>query len=395
MNILFISSQFPNSVEPNKGMFSKQIVLAMAKRHSIQVISPVPHIGILGFLNKIKKYKVIAPAQEVESLAGIPVHCPRYFAVPVVSTLQHFFLYRTLYRIISRIAQTWHIDVVNCHWLYPDGVAAQTVCNRLEIPVMLSALGSDLNRYMGFKLRRSFIVNALNQADAVSVLNQEMFDLCLSSGVTQRNIHVIPNGVDTEKFIIRDQDVCRKKISIPIGPKIVLFVGSLYHVKNVGTLIVAFAKAVKKMNNVKILLYITGKGYLLNELQRLVAERQLEDRVVFIGQVSHDELPVLMSAADCLCLPSFSEGHPNVMMEAMACGTPVVGSRVGSMPDFINDESGFLFNPHNAEELSEMLQRCLSFPYNRLTIRKRVVGLTWENCADAYISCLAKMTETL
>ena len=388
MNILFISSQFPNSVEPNKGTFTKHIASALAKKHSLHVISPIATVG-WGYLNRFKKYPLALPSQKLEALGTIPVHYPQYFAIPFFSSLHHLSLYRSLAKVINQINQSWHIDAINCHWLYPDGVAAQKICENLKIPVMLTALGSDLNRYLKFKLRQSIILRAMRNADAVSVLNHEMFDLCVSSGINHEHVSVIPNGVDLNKFVIRDQGACRSKLSIPPDHRIVLFVGSLYPVKNVATLISAFHMLSRETGSgAEVLLYIAGNGYLKDELKSLAASLSLTDKVVFLGQVPHEELPFLMSAADCLCLPSFSEGHPNVMMESLACGTPVVGSKVGSMPDFLDPEVGVLVSPHSVDELAMALRKCLGKQYDRASIRRRVADFTWERCADSYCSCL-------
>ena len=313
-----------------------------------------------------------------------------YFAIPKAGFLHAATMRAALGPCIRDIHREWGIDAVNCHWLFPDGAAAQRVCARLGIPVMLTALGCDLNEYPGYMLRRQVIRRALREADRVSVLNQEMRGACLALGVDGSRLTVIPNGVDTRAFSILHRAASRKTLDIPEQGRLILFVGSLDPVKSVDTLIRAFA-ALRRAREGSERLIIAGRGYLESQLKRLSAEVGAAAAISFVGAVEHRALPLWMNAADCLCLPSLREGHPNVMMEALACGTPVVGSHVGSIPEFVDESAGFSFRPGDHDDLAAKLGLCLGTSYNRESIRARVANHTWKRCAERYAEEIARV----
>lgn len=390
MNLLFVSSQFPNSLAPNRGIFSLQIAREMAGLARMRVIAPVPTLGPLRVIDGLKRYRTNLPVPASETIAGLTVEHPRYLALPRMGFLHHRGMYDALRPVIRRLHRESPLDAVNCHWLFPDGVAVQKICAELGIPVMLTALGCDLNLYSTFRFRRGAIRAALAGAQRVSVLNSAMRDTCSRLGVAPDHVAVIPNGVDTDIFTILDRSACRAELGLPADGRVILFVGSLDPVKGIDTLLRAFGALSPRLLE-PTRLAVVGGGHLEQPLKALAVELGLADRVTFAGPVSHARLPVWMNAADFLCLPSLREGHPNVMMEALACGTPVVGSAVGSVPDFIDGATGFLATPGDAADLADKLGRCLAVTYDRSVVRGRVEHFTWRDCARAYVTELERI----
>lgn len=393
MRILFISSQFPNSLEPNRGVFSFQIARELASFADVRVIAPLPSLGWIKGVDRFKKYKTGLHVPAIEQLSSILVHHPHYLALPGMGLFHQWSYEVVLRELLHKIQDEWPFDVVNCHWLFPDGVAIQRICNQINTPVMLTPLGTDLNKYCDFKLRKHFIGKALTNAQKVSVLNEQMKNKCLGLGVSEGQLTIIPNGVDLEKFCIMDKSSCRKRINIDPEIKMLLFVGSLVTVKNIATLLYAFAALYKRNLVVDTKLYIVGGGFLEKDLKILADDLRVSKNTVFVGPVLHNDLPIWMNSADCLCLPSLSEGHPNVMMEALACGIPVVGSRVGSIPDFVNskNDNGFTIEPTNSNDIADKLQLCLKREYNRNGIRQSVIAHSWSNCAKRYFKELTQL----
>ena len=393
MRILFVSSQFPNSLQPELGVFSSHIVREMSFIAEIKVIAPIPSVGQLKFIDRFKKYKTDLPIPFIEITEGIMVYHPKYFAVPGMGFIHHITMISALEPLVKKIHDEWKIDVVNCHWLFPDGVALQHVCNKYGIPIMLTALGCDLNKYIKSILRKRPIRQALIHSNKVSVLNRQMFDTCVKLGVPSHKIAIVPNGVDLCTFSIRDRKSCRTKLGFQSDAQIVLFVGSLVEVKNVDTLLRSFKLVTDGHKNVKLVLI--GSGYLYDALVNLSNSLGICQYVNFIGQIPHEQLVDWMNAADCLCLPSIREGHPNVMMEALACGIPVVASSIGSIPDFINRANGCLIkDPANYNEIAEMLLLCLSTIYEKNTIRSTVCSNSWSKCASDYLAELESVTKS-
>ena len=393
MNILFISSQFPNSAEPNRGVFSLQIVKELAVLAKVQVIAPVPTLGLLKFTDAFKRYKTGNELSDTETIDTIIVHHPKYFAMPGMGFTHSDSMFTTLKPLIEDIHSCWCIDAVNCHWVFPDGVAVQKICEQLNIPILLTPLGTDLNRFINFRLRKQAITNALVKADKVSVLSTPMLKLCISLGVNSSKLRIIPNGVDLQKFSIQDHSLFHSQLQIKENQKVILFVGSLVPVKGIETLLRAFVLLMKLHEVGTVKLYIVGGGFQEAKLKRLASELHINNDIVFVGRVPHDKLPAWMNIADCLCLPSLSEGHPNVVMEALACGLPVVASAVGAIPDFVNEKTGHLVTPTNHTELSEKLNQCLATPYRRESIRATMKNMSWKRCAEMYYEELLGLTE--
>lgn len=383
-NILFISSQFPNVASPTNGVFSLQLVRQMSAMASISVISPVPTLGRLSFINSLKNYKT-ADVPAKTSIDGITVYHPAYMAMPKLGYLHASAMYKTLLPLVASLHKARKIDAVNCHWIFPDGVAVQKICAELNIPVMLTALGTDINYYTRFFMRRKAISRALAGAGKVSVLNSDMFDKCLKLGVKPEKLVVIPNGIDLEKFKIIDKARCRTRLKMPLDGKAVLFIGSLVPVKGVESLINAFAILLRNQKQTPVKLYLIGQGHLESRLKAMASSLKIEGDVRFVGPVAHESLSEWLNAADCLCLPSVNEGHPNVMMEALATGTPVVGSAVGSIPDFINRATGFLTAPSDENDIADKLAACLATSYKKEAVRARVQDYSWTACASRYM----------
>ncbi len=393
MNILLVSSQFPNSLEPNRGIFTYQIAKGISRYENIRVIAPVSTTGTLKFLNRLKKYKVQRDVPSCEDIGGIPVYHPLYNAVPGAGILHHLAMYRALKPLVHAILEDWNIDAVNCHWIFPDGAAVRKICAERGIPVMLTPLGTDLNSYSEFPLRRGVIKKALQKSDRVSVLNREMPEKCLKLGVSEERLAIIPNGVDLEEFTVLDRKAARAELGIAGDAQAILFVGSLVPVKGVETLLRAFnlMSAGREAGSLK--LFIIGSGHLEASLKKLSADLGMDGAVRFVGPVMHSDLVHWLNAADCLCLPSLSEGHPNVVMEALACGTPVVASAVGSIPDFVTTASGKLSRPLDHVDLAAKLGECLAVHYGREAIRGQVENFSWNECARRYVSELRGLVE--
>ena len=255
MNILFVSSQFPNPSEPNRGIFCFQIVRELAAISNIQVVAPVPTLGPLRFLDKYKKYRTNFDIPDKEVVDGIVVHHPKYFAMPGVGGAHPFAMYHSINSTIREIHNCWPIDAINCHWVFPDGVAAQKISNRFNIPILMTPLGTDLNSFVEYKFRKAAIKKALVGSDNVSVLCSPMYERCISLGVDPSCLKIIPNGVDLLKFSISDKFLCRKELDICENSKVILFVGSLVPVKGIDSLLKAFAKLKKFDSEGTIKLY--------------------------------------------------------------------------------------------------------------------------------------------
>ena len=219
--------------------------------------------------------------------------------------------------------------------------------------------------------------------EAITVVSAGLKQELVSHKIAGEKITVIPNGIDTNQFKILDNQYCRNKLGIETDRPIILYVGRLSEEKNVSTLIKATAALIHGGHNVRLL--IVGEGPLKNELMVLAGELGIDSFVRFIGKVGHSQVSLWMGAADYFCLPSIREGCPNVILEALGSGRPVIASRVGAIPDIVTDDSGIMFTPEDVEELTLSLKRAFATEWSPIKIKESVKKLSWEKAAAEYV----------
>jgi teichuronic acid biosynthesis glycosyltransferase TuaC len=383
MKVLIITNAFPNSVEETRGIFTYQIIEALQKRCDIRVIAPLPWVPRVLAKKIFAKYSH-ARVPFRESVGNIEVYHPRYLVIPKLVGFMHaLFMFFPLFKVVSRLVNEETIDLINAHWIFPDGVAAAWVSRRLHKPIILTALGCDINLYSTMTLRKFQIAGALKIAGHITAVSGNLKNMVCSLKIPEKNVDVIPNGVDLSLFSIIDKLDARKRLGISPNQSLVLTVGSLDEVKGTRFLIEALG-AIMKRNSPPPLLISIGDGPLKLSLCSLAKKLGLADHVRFLGKMPHKEIPLWMNAADLFCLPSIREGHPNVLIEALACGVPVVASNVGAIPEIINKNSGYIWKNRNVSTLGRQLKCALDRRWDRAEIRRSVADYSWGNCAARY-----------
>jgi glycosyltransferase involved in cell wall biosynthesis len=204
---------------------------------------------------------------------------------------------------------------------------------------------------------------------------------------------VIYNGVERARYRPRPRDESRRRLGIETEAPTVVFVGNLKPVKGLEFLLAAFATLREKTTGAR--LHLIGRGPLEADLRKTVIDAGLDDAVRLEGEQSPAEVARWMSAADLVCLPSVNEGVPNVLLEAMACGTPVVASDVGGIPEIVDPGAcGYLVAPGDPRELADALERALGREWDREQIRRRTDRFTWERNAALLLGVLSNAAET-
>jgi glycosyltransferase involved in cell wall biosynthesis len=196
-------------------------------------------------------------------------------------------------------------------------------------------------------------------------------------------VSVIPNGFNKKSFSLLDSAHCRTILKLPLDKKIVVIVGNLLEVKGHHFLI----EAIKTVDNKDIYCFIIGDGPLKNKLNAEITANRLEDQIKLIGFQPLKDLPLWMNAADIFVLSSLSEGNPTVMFEALGCGLPFIGTRVGGVPDIItSDDYGLLVDPGDSRELAEKIRMALDRTWDREKISSYAEQYTWENITKEIIN---------
>lgn len=384
MKILVISSLFPNNKQLTNGVFVKQQILELSKLCALKVVAPVPFSLPI---KQIKKWDTFAHVSKKEIIYNIEAYHPRYFVTPKIGRcLYGFFYFMGIYKTVKNILKNFKFNFIVVYFAYPDGFAAALLAKILKKPLIIYALGSDINVFLKSKIRKFLTRYALNHADSIITVSNNLKVNMERLGIPEKKIVVIHNGVDSLKFIPMSKNECRRKLNIPLNKSIILFIGSLRRVKGAELLIEALKK-LKDYGLNNLLAILIGDGELKEEIENKIKINGLNHEVRLVGAKSHEEIPFWMNACDVFCLPSLSEGYPNVVLESLACGKPVVSTTVGGIPEIITSEDyGFLVSSQNTHKLAEALQKAIDKTWNCEVLRNRVSGSTWkENSKKLYV----------
>ena len=349
------------------------------------MVSPVPYFP--SWL-KTKRWRAASILPAHESIGGLTVYHPRYPLLPKISMPAHalsMFL-GSLARCKALHKQS-QFDCIDAHFVYPDGLAAVLLGKILGIPVVVSARGTDINLFTSFRLIRPMIRWTLRESAAAiavsAALKEKMIEVC---GAPEE-IHVVPNGVDAAHFQQISKKGARGQLNLPENGPLLLSVGSLISLKGHELLIRAIE--VVRRQHAGLRLYILGEGTLRIELEALVKQLGLRDCVKLPGKRPYEELPAWFSAADVSCLASAREGWPNVVTESLACGTPVVATRVGGIPEILHSPELGVIVERTVESIAAGIEQALSKPWNHEAISLETRARTWTKVAAEVEEILA------
>jgi glycosyltransferase involved in cell wall biosynthesis len=271
-------------------------------------------------------------------------------------------------------------NIIHAHFTWPQGYAGARLKEVYGVPFVVTGHGYDVYslpfRDDEWRAKIEFV---LDTADHVITVSQSNL-ACIKKLDVSTPVTVIPNGFRSDLFSPRDTSECRKMLNLPQDRKIILTVGNLEPVKGQKYLVEAIQKITQERKD--ILCVIVGAGKLRLALERQIRLLGLEDSIILAGGKPHDEIPLWMNACDLFVLPSLNEGNPTVMFEALGCGKPFVGTRVGGVPEVItSDEYGLLVDPADPEDLAEKILVALDREWNREAILRYAERYTWENIA--------------
>jgi teichuronic acid biosynthesis glycosyltransferase TuaC len=373
MKTLTFTTLFPNSAQPVHGIFvANRLSHVLATgRVTTRIVAPVPFFPSTHA--RFGAYARYAAVPRLEHRFDVPVLHPRYAAIPKVGmTVAPTLLYLGVRRTVAAIlAEKFDFDLIDAHYFYPDGVAAALLGQSLGKPVLITARGSDISEIANYALPRKMILWAARQAAGLITVCQALKDRLVELGVAAERITVLRNGVDLTKFRPLPQAAIRARHGL-VG-KVVLSVGNLIPLKGHDIVIDAVARLPETT------LLIAGKGPELHNLQRRCGDHGISDRVRFLGQVAPSELAEYYSAADVLVLASSREGWANVLLEAMACGTPVIASNVWGTPEVVTEPAaGVLVSVRTGSAFTAALERLLASPPDRAATRAYAERFGWE-----------------
>ncbi len=382
MKVLTFTSLYPNNIWPNHGVFIKERMTCFAALEGcrLKVVAPVPYFPRVK-INWRWRYSQVLPH---EMRDGIEVYHPRYCLTPKVGmTLYGLMMFLSVLATVKKIRADFDFDLIDAHYVFPDGFAGVLLGWYFRKPVVVSARGSDINQYANLPLIRQLLRYTLGKAKSVIAVCQALNEAMIDLGVAPEKIRVIPNGVDHDKFFPVPQAEARKKLGLPTDKRIILSVGGLVPRKGFDVLIKALSRLARKSSTGDFYLAIVGDGPAREALEKLAASLGLGENVRLIGSVPHEELNSWYSAADLFCLVSDREGWPNVLLESLACGTPVVATNIWGVPEIIRSETIGLLTERTEQAVAATLARAFETRWVADDLTAYAKQHSWERVAQS------------
>lgn len=376
MRVLILTKIFPNRAEPRSSPFNRQQFSALSKLCDVEVLATIPWFpGASAFSRWSRAGRLLdVPASDV--IDGVTVHHPRFVFLPKVGHGIAGPLYAAS---LARAAMKYEgrVDVVLGSWAYPDGFAAVALARLLGVPAVIKLHGSDMNVVAELRGPRMLLSWAMTRAARVVAVSNPLRDKAIALGAAPAAVDVVRNGVDRTRFHPRDRSEARRMLRIGDGP-MALYVGNVERHKGAVDLVQAFSRFRESGSRPE--LFMVGDGAAMNECRRIADGAGAP--VNFVGPRPHDEIPHWLAAADVLVLPSWNEGTPNVVLEALASGRRVVATSVGGVPDVVSsDSAGVLVQPRDPEALAKATWRALSQPYDPASVVAALRNPDWNESA--------------
>lgn len=375
IRLLTFSTLYPSSVRPGHGIFVETRLreLLLTGEVEVKVVSPVP--WFFSQDPKYGDYALMAKTPKAEIHNGIEVQHPRYILPPKVGmNIAPFLMAIGAAKTIRRLLDDgYDFDLIDAHYYYPDGVAAALLAKWFGKPYVVTARGTDLNLIPQFLLPRRMIHWAAHNAQASIGVCSALVDVLRDWGLDPNRLHVMRNGVDLVKFSPLPQAEARDTLSWHKDTQTLLSVGYLIERKGHQIAIQAL-KHLPKWH-----LKIIGSGPDQGKLEKLASDIGAADRVTFIGQIQQNELRTYYSAADILVLASSREGWANVLLESMACGTPVVATNIWGTPEVVASKyAGRLMERRDADCLVKCVKELMSELPDCVAVRTYAEQFSWD-----------------
>lgn len=387
IRLLVFTSLYPNAAQPRHGRFVEERLRHLVKSGHVAatVVAPVPWFPFRH--RRFGAYAAFARVPECDERYGIRILYPRYPVIPKLGmNLAPSLMYRALLPVVRKLADEQIFDLVDAHYFYPDGVVAARLCAALNKPVVITARGSDINVIARHPKAARKIKWAGARAAAIVAVSNALKDEIVALGTSPDKVMTLRNGVDLERFRPLQRARIRERLSVT-GP-VWLAVGNLVEPKGVHIAIAALADARD------VTLLVAGDGPEAGPLAQSAQRLGVADRVRMLGAVEHDALCDYYNAADAVVLASSREGMPNVVLESLACGTPVLATAVGGIPELVAcPAAGELMRERTPEALVQAWDALRSRNVDRVVIRNYALTLGWRPVVEAQCALYARVFE--
>jgi glycosyltransferase involved in cell wall biosynthesis len=370
LKVTMVTPIFPIPAQPYRGHSEYEIVLALAKRADVSVICPFPRYP--------KWFQPTYDHRQPDLSYSPPGVTTQYFEYPALPGVTRSINGLVCARYLEPYFRASMPDVACNFWLYPEGYATVAVARRLGIPSVIGSIGSDLNRFAD-PLSRWLTKLAMKRATFVVTKSDHLRQRAIGMGISASKVRTIRNGCNPAVFHLRDRGAARAQLAIDENAELVLFVGRLDTAKGIEELLEAFASLANRRPRLRLSFVGDGPGG--KHLRSKAKHLGLEGRVILKGALSSQEVAHWFAAANVLALPSYNEGYPNVVIEALSCGRPVIATNVGGILELVNEESGILIAPRDSRALAGAIEKAMDRRWDEHSISEQF-RRGWDEAAD-------------
>ena len=397
IRVIVFSSLFPNRSAPAAGVFIKERMFRVARQVPIIVVAPQPWSPFDALLRRFRKsFRPVGATHEC--VDGIEVYRPRYFSVPAF--LKRFdgrFMAIGCLRLMRRLQREFQPTLIDAHFLYPTGYAASIVANTLGLPLTITLRGS-VDEWLINSNRKHLLRRAMSDATHLIAVSQALKEnVAVALGQPPAKVTVVGNGVDLDKFMPIARQQARAHLNIADDAVVILGIGGLIERKGFHRVIPIIRTLRRSIPKLRYLIVGGGftQGDMRTQLEELAIKQGVADIVQFCGPQLPSELQYYYSAADVFALATAHEGWANVFLEALACGIPIVTTRVGGNAEVIPDERyGLLVDYWDAQQFEAALLSALTRHWDQQAILTYARMNAWPEKIERLMHVLKSASAT-
>jgi glycosyltransferase involved in cell wall biosynthesis len=375
LRIAVVTAHFPSSAQPTHGRPALETMRILSGKVDVQVFYPHPAYPSL-LRPRSRIYNAFDPSYLVP---GVKVG---YFDYPVLPLLSRPFNGSTAARALLPHVRRFAPDLVFSYVLYPDGYAALKIARALSVPVIVMGVGSDVHN-IGDRFSAMRTRTVLHEADFLVAISDDLRRRMVAMGAAPEKTATIVSGCDTAVFHPMDRIEARRKLGIELDVEAVVYIGRMDLRKGLRELVDAAAALHARRPALHV--YLIGAGPDRPAVESAIASHDAGGYIHALPECLFDAVAVWMTAADVVTLPSYMEGCPNVVLEALACGRPVVATNVGGIPEVMNAECGQLIAPRDAQALAQALGAVLNTSWDAERICAHG-GRSWAAVAEELLA---------
>jgi glycosyltransferase involved in cell wall biosynthesis len=370
LRIAVVTRYFPSSAEPWQGRSLYETLRVLARQADLRVF--YPNASYPSWLTpRSRSY------DQLDAFYSPPGVRASYFNFPALPVLSRPFNGWSSVRALLSAVRAFAPDLIFGCYLYPDCYAALKIGKALAIPVVAMSIGSDINR-IGDPISAMLTRSVLREADAVVTVSGDLRRKVLAMGAVPETTRAIVNGCDLSVFHPSDRFAARRKLGVDPAAEAIVYIGRMDVRKGLRELVEA--AALSHAQRPSLCVYMIGEG---PDKPLIETAIQANNHAAYIHAqpaCAFNEVAVWMAAADLVTLPSYMEGCPNVILEALASGRPVVATNVGGIPEILNGECGELVPPRDSAALAHALASVLDRSWDAHAVSARG-SRSWETVA--------------